>query len=146
MISLALMITEPWVMTLQVTSELFDALLAEAASAHPRECCGLLFGDAAAGRIDALAAAANVHPQPETRFEIDPQALIDAHRAARSGGPQLVGYYHSHPGGAPRPSATDAEMAAGDGMIWAIIGRDRLAFWRAGKAGFSALPYRLVSR
>lgn len=141
-------------MTLQVTSELFDALLAEADAAHPRECCGLLFGEAAERRIDAFAAAKNVHPQPETRFEIDPQALIDAHRAARSGGPQLMGYFHSHPDGEPRPSATDAAMAAGDGMIWAIVGgrvggrgrSERLTFWRAAKAGFSALPYRLVSR
>ncbi|MBU2341032.1 MAG: M67 family metallopeptidase [Alphaproteobacteria bacterium] len=133
-------------MTLDVTSELFDALLAEADAAHPRECCGLLIGDPAEGRIDAFAAAGNVHPQPETRFEIDPQALIDAHRAGRSGGPQLVGYYHSHPDGEPRPSATDAAMAAGDGMIWAIIGGGRVAFWHAGRAGFSALPYRLVSR
>lgn len=137
-------------MTLQVTSELFDALLAEAAAAHPRECCGLLFGDAGERRIDAQAPTANVHPQPETHFEIDPQALIDAHRAGRSNGPQLLGYYHSHPDGKARPSATDAAMAADDGMIWAIVGGgvggDRVTFWRAEKTGFSALPYRLVSR
>lgn len=144
-------------MTLQVTSELFDTLLAEAAAARPRECCGLLFGEAGERRIDAFTPAENVHPQPETHFEIDPQALIDAHRAMRSGGPQLVGYYHSHPIGQARPSATDTAMAAGDGMIWAIVGArdgcgagggvgDTVTFWRSGNAGFSALPYRLVSR
>lgn len=133
-------------MTLQVTSELFDALLAEAAAAHPRECCGLLFGSAEHGGIDALVPAVNVHPQPETHFEIDPQALIDAHRAARSGGPELLGYYHSHPFGEARPSATDKAMAARDGMVWAIIGGGTVAFWRAGASGFSALPYRRVSR
>lgn len=137
-------------MTLQVTSELFAALLAEAEAAHPRECCGLLFGSGDQGRIDAQVPAANVHPQPETHFEIDPQVLIDAHRASRSGGAQLVGYYHSHPDGKPRPSATDTALSAGDGMIWAIIGSgtgcSTATFWRAEKAGFSALPYRLVSR
>ena len=137
-------------MTLQVTSELFDALLAQAEAAHPRECCGLLFGSAEQARIDALEPAANVHSQPETHFEIDPQVLIDAHRAARSGGPELVGYYHSHPDGKPRPSATDAAMAARDGMVWAIVGdgvgSGTVAFWRAGESGFSALPYRLISR
>ena len=133
-------------MTLQVTSELFDALLAEAAAARPRECCGLLLGEAGERRIDAFTAATNVHPQPETHFEIDPQTLIDAHRAMRSGGPELVGYYHSHPIGQARPSATDTAMAAGDGMIWAIVAGDTVTFWRSGNAGFSALPYRLVSR
>jgi proteasome lid subunit RPN8/RPN11 len=136
-------------MTLQVTSELFDALLAEAEAARPLECCGLLFGEAEEGRIDALTPAANVHVKPETHFEIDPQTLIDAHRAMRSGGPELVGYYHSHPDGRARPSATDTAMAAGDGMIWAIVGEHAgaraVTFWRAGDAGFSALPYRLVS-
>ncbi len=133
-------------MTLQVTSELLAALLAEAEAAHPRECCGLLFGCAREGRIDAQIPATNVHPQPETHFDIDPQALIDAHRANRAGGPRLLGYYHSHPDGKPRPSATDAGMAARDGMIWAIIGGNTVTFWYSGKAGFSALPYRLVSR
>ncbi len=133
-------------MTLQVASELCDALVAKAAAAHPRECCGLLFGGAREGRIDAIAPAENIHPNPEAHFEIDPQALIDAHRAAREGGPELIGYYHSHPDGNARPSATDAAMSAGDGMIWAIVGDDTVTFWRAGYAGFSALPYRLVSR
>ena len=133
-------------MTLQVTSELLDTLLAEAEAAHPRECCGLLFGGAEEGRLDSMAPAPNIHPQPETHFEIDPRALIDAHRASRLAGPELVGYYHSHPDGKARPSATDTAMAARDAMIWAIVAGQRVTFWRAGDAGFSALPYRLVTR
>src|SRR6185503_12046732 len=86
-------------------------LHAEAARAHPREACGLLLGRGT--RIEGIAPAANVHPEPLTRFEIDPAALIAAHRAARAGGPELVGYYHSHPAGHPLPSATDCEHASG---------------------------------
>lgn len=127
-------------MDLMVTRKLVDALLAEARASFPREACGLLFG--AAGSLTAWRAAANVHPTPETRFEIDPQALIDAHRAMRAGGPTLAGYYHSHPTGRPAPSATDHAMAASDGMIWAIIGESRVTFWRAGGDGLEALPYR----
>lgn len=129
-------------MTIDVTSAVLEAMLTEARAAHLHEACGLLFGSEAG--IDSLQPATNVHPTPETHFEIDPQALVDAHRAMRTGGPRLVGYYHSHPIGEPTPSATDMALAAGDGMIWAIIGRGRVTFWRAGDDGMTTLPYRPV--
>ena len=88
----------------------------------------------------------NVHPNPGTHFEIDPQALIDAHRDARNGAAQVVGYYHSHPNGRAAPSHTDQERAARDGSIWAIIAGDTVTFWRDGEEGFAALPYRIVDR
>lgn len=115
-------------MAIHVTSGVIAALLAEARGAGPLECCGLLFGDET--MIERAQPAANVHPTPRTHFEIDAQALIDAHRSMRSGGPRLIGYYHSHPQGPPAPSATDRAMAAGDGMIWAIVGEGRVTLWR----------------
>ena len=129
-------------MTITVTSSVLEALLNETRAAHPHECCGLLFGAEAA--ITAHSPAANVHPRPATHFEIDPQALIDAHRGMRAGGPRLVGYYHSHPEGLSEPSATDRANAAGDGMIWAIVARDEVRFWRAGRHRFSGLSYKAV--
>ena len=129
-------------MTVTVTSAVLDALLAQARAARPLEACGLLFG--AGGAISAHQPAANVHPTPHSHFEIDPQALIDAHRAMRGGGPRLAGYYHSHPSGPPEPSATDRALAAGDGMIWAIIGDGRVTLWRAGEEGMEPLPYRVT--
>ena len=131
-------------MTLEVSSDVLDALLREAADAHPRECCGILLGEGVA--ITAGRAARNVHPTPETHFEIEPQALVDAHRAARQGGPQVVGYYHSHPNGLARPSDTDRAMASGEGAIWAIIAAGRVTFWREGDARFAALPYEVSPR
>lgn len=128
-------------MQIEVTSEVLEALLAEAAGAHPRECCGILLGDGM--RIGELIPAHNVHPHPATHFEIDPQVLIDAHRAERQGGQQVLGYYHSHPSGKPDPSATDRELAANDGRIWAIIAGSDVTFWRAGDRRFAPLPYVL---
>lgn len=131
-------------MTLAITPETLAALQREAAIAAPEECCGILFGDGES--VTALAPARNVHRDPLSHFEIDPQALVDAHRAARQGGPQVIGYYHSHPNGLARPSATDEAMAAGDGAIWAIIAAGCVTFWRAGDAGFTALPYQALGR
>lgn len=127
-----------------VFSHLFAALHADAASAAPQEACGLLLGQGA--QITSIQPAPNVHPTPETHFEIDPQVLIDAHRAARSGGLKIIGYYHSHPKGPPRPSATDQEMAAGDGYIWAIIGQGAIEFWRDTASGFVAVGYTHPAR
>lgn len=72
----------------------------------------------------------NVAPDPRDSFEIDPAALIAAHRAARSGGPAPIGHYHSHPRGPAHPSARDAAMAE-PGSYWLIAGEGELRGWRA---------------
>ena len=128
-------------MDVDVSKQALAAIRAAAAAAHPREACGILLG--AGGRIAEARETANVHAFPETHFEIDPQALIDAHRAARGGGPEVIGYFHSHPSGPAEPSATDRAMAAGDGRIWAIIAGGEIMFWHDGKEGFTALSFTI---
>ncbi len=99
------------------------------AAADANEVCGLLFGQA--DGIEAILPAANVAPDPTRHFELDPTVLIAAHRAARDGGPQIVGHYHSHPGGTAAPSATDAACAAPDGSLWLIVGGGAARLWVA---------------
>ena len=130
-------------MVVELTSGVIATLLEEAALAHPDECCGLLLGQG--DRVETALAAANVHASPRDHFEIDPAALIVAHRAARSGGPQLLGYYHSHPNGRAEPSATDQVQASGDGRIWAIIAQGGVTLWRDAPHGFEALPTRVAA-
>lgn len=126
---------------LEVAHHALDAILAEAAHAAPEEACGLLLG--ADGRVLEVRPAANVAQDKARHFEIDPVALIDAHRAERGGGPRLIGYYHSHPVGPPEPSATDREQAAGDGKVWAIAAQGVVRFWTDRPDGFEPLSYRL---
>jgi proteasome lid subunit RPN8/RPN11 len=126
---------------IEVTREALAALSSEAEAAFPDEACGLLLGRE--GRIDQVQPARNVHPDPGRHFEIDPRALVEAHRAARSGGPEVIGYYHSHPAGPAAPSAADREAAAGDGRVWAIVGGGEVRFWRD-EEGFAALSTRSV--
>ena len=127
-----------------VAPNILDHLLAESVAAHPCEACGLLLGRG--DRIDTIRPCANVHPQPERHFEIDPRALIAGHRGAREGGLQVIGYYHSHPAGRPTPSATDREHATGDGMVWAIVGEGKVGWWRDEIGGFVALSYPPADR
>ena len=132
-------------MKIAVTRDALDGLRAEAQKAAPDECCGLLLGHQ--GVIDRVLPAVNVADDPRARFEIDPGTLIAALRAARGGGPAVIGYYHSHPQGAPEPSPCDAEQAARDGKVWAIVGGDgAVRLWEDGHAGFMALSYGVIER
>ena len=126
-----------------MTREALERLLCEAEVASPEEACGLLLGHD--GRIEQVVRARNVHPDPQGHFEIDPQALVDAYRAARGGGPEVLGYYHSHPTGSAEPSAADCEASAGDERVWAIVGTGEVRLWRDGDEGFVALSTRVVS-
>ena len=111
---------------LRISSELREAMLAEAA-AHPDvEVCGLLFGDQQ--RVIAAQPTANVSPCPHDSFEIDPAALFAAHKAVRAGGPAVIGCYHSHPNGKAEPSARDAAMAE-EGAVWVIIAGGAFKAW-----------------
>lgn len=131
-------------MALELSIGLLGRLGGEATIAHPQECCGILIGEG--GAIVDIIPARNVHPSPQTHFEIDPQTLIDAHRLVRDGDRYVIGYYHSHPSGPARPSPTDQALAAGDGRIWAIIAPDETTFWRDDAAGFTPLSHTAVTR
>ena len=96
---------------MRVRRSVLDAIEAHARAEAPRECCGLLLGDA--GEVREAVATANVAAEPLRRYEISPAdhfALIRRCRDAGSG-PAIVGGYHSHPRSLPEPSATDLEQA-----------------------------------
>ncbi|AKM10831.1 Mov34/MPN/PAD-1 family protein [Croceicoccus naphthovorans] len=122
-------------MRIETTSDVVAFLLAEAEAAYPHECCGLLLGEG--GRILSAQPTANVAPDPARHFEIAPVALIAAHKAARAGGAEVLGYYHSHPTGRYEPSATDKAQAAADGRIWAIVAGGTIGWWRDSPDGFA---------
>ena len=129
-------------MLVTVTRDVLEELHEAACKARPNEACGLLLGDSE--QIDQVVQTSNVHATPETHFEIDPKALIDAYRVEREGGRKLMGYFHSHPTSDAHPSETDRAMAAHDGKIWAIVAGDEVSFWRDDPAGFHALSHKVV--
>lgn len=131
-------------MELRVSRSALAAIREHARIAAPDECCGLLLGEGE--EIILARPTCNLSPEPVSRFEIDPQALVDAHRASRSGGSDLVGYYHSHPRGRAAPSPTDQGLASGDGRVWAITSEGDVTFWRDDEAGFAPLSYVVVDR
>jgi proteasome lid subunit RPN8/RPN11 len=109
-------------------------------AALPLEACGLLFG--MPGRVEAASVARNVAGAPRRRFEIDPRHLLAAHRAARNGGPAIIGCWHSHPGGEAIPSARDIVGITEPGWLWLIATSTTIAAWRPEGRGFQ--PVALV--
>lgn len=100
----------------------------------PIEQCGILLGHGS--RVTEMVHTRNVADQPATTFEIDPAALLREHRGARrAGAAQVLGWFHTHPGGSPFPSVRDAECAAADGMLWLIATAHTVRLWRAVAAG-----------
>ena len=115
-------------MDVRISTDLLDRIVAEAAASEA-EVCGLLIGRQ--GMIHAATACRNVAADPGRRFEIDPAALLAAHRQARAGEAAVLGHYHSHPSGSPLPSACDAAEAMPDGAIWLIVAPGGWRAWRA---------------
>ncbi|MBW8910948.1 MAG: M67 family metallopeptidase [Sphingomonas sp.] len=115
-------------MLLTISSPMIAELLEAAAASPDVEICGLLLGRDDV--VEAVVPCANVAGDPRDSFEIDPAALISAHRAARTGGAAPIGHYHSHPRGTATPSARDA-AAAEPGSYWIIIAGTDLRCWRA---------------
>lgn len=121
-------------MRIKISTQILSEIKDVARQNAPQEACGMLFGDAA--EVHSASATKNVAVNPERHFEIDPVAHFAAIRAERAGGPRLIGYWHSHPSGDVRPSATDAAMAHGDGKLWVIVGGDMHGVWQSTPAGF----------
>ncbi len=123
--------------TLAISRSLLDEIRASAGSSDD-EVCGLLLGPARHDgdhTVTSIQPCRNVAANPARHFEIDPAALIAAHRSARTNGRPILGHYHSHPSGDPIPSATDAAAASPDGWIWLIAAQGEVHAWRAVRDG-----------
>ncbi|MFQ5525506.1 MAG: Mov34/MPN/PAD-1 family protein [Thermoanaerobaculia bacterium] len=100
--------------TLDLAREVRSEITRHAREAWPAECCGILVGKETTerrARVDRAVPAENVSASPATSFEVSPPRILSAQRSARAGELEIVGYYHSHPGGSARPSDRDRRDA-----------------------------------
>lgn len=134
---------------LELAPDDLDAVRAHARAAYPEECCGLLVGEPrpAGARVREVVRAANLHPEPRRRYDVDPRALLAGHRRARELGREVVGYYHSHPDSPARPSWHDT-AAALPGASYLIVRVDagepgEVRSFRAARAGAGLVEERV---
>ncbi|MGH9468493.1 MAG: Mov34/MPN/PAD-1 family protein [Terriglobales bacterium] len=112
-------------MALTIPREQLDAVLRHGEQTYPHECCGLLLGsleDGGRRRIQAIHPMRNANTaSPRNRFDFDPHEHLEAQRAARARGLDIVGFYHSHPDHPARPSQYDLDHAAWPGYSYLIV-------------------------
>lgn len=100
---------------LSLSHELAEGIRRHGAETFPHECCGALLGrDGDRGERDVLALFPLVNRRddsPRNRFAVTAEDVLDAEKAARQQGLDVVGWYHSHPDHPARPSQFDREHA-----------------------------------
>lgn len=85
-----------------------EAIVGHCRRELPNEACGLLGGRD--GRVESLHPVKSAPPSP-SRFTMDPGSQYRALEAIGRAGQELIGIYHSHPGGPASPSSVDVDEA-----------------------------------
>ncbi len=126
---------------MRITEAVTEVIEAHARATAPDECCGLLLGTPDAV-IEAIPAR-NTASDPRRRYLIAPEDHFAAIRQARAAGIDVIGSYHSHPGSAPVPSATDLAVAFPH-FLFVIVGfagrEPEMQAWRLDGGNFAAVP------
>jgi proteasome lid subunit RPN8/RPN11 len=122
-----------------------EAILERAREGVPDEVCGVLGGayePDGRSRVRSQYPAENVAETPRTRYEIDSEQQLRIFERLEDRGEEIVGFYHSHPRGPPRPSATDAARATWPDRSYLVVSLEPLEVgswrWRTGGDGANA--------
>jgi proteasome lid subunit RPN8/RPN11 len=105
--------------TLWISGHLAEKIRAHGAETYPHECCGALLGrDSELESQDAVREVLGLFPlinrrddSPRNRFSVTAEDVLEADKAARQQGLEVIGWYHSHPDHPARPSHYDRDHA-----------------------------------
>ncbi|MBK9315237.1 MAG: M67 family metallopeptidase [Acidobacteria bacterium] len=132
-------------LTITVPRGILNAILEQAGSASPSECCGLLSGTD--NTVDLCHPLRNNSPEPHLRYFASPEDLFEAMREMREEGRSLVAIYHSHPRGQAYPSQTDIELAFYPDVAYLIQSLDpqpEIRAWRIVDRTVSEIKIEIV--
>jgi proteasome lid subunit RPN8/RPN11 len=85
---------------IRIQNEPWAAMVAHARETYPNECCGAMLGATGDdGKIvrEAIRLQNSFEGPQAARYELRPQDLLAADKAARERNLELIGIYHSHP-------------------------------------------------
>ena len=108
---------------LALPRSILDAMIAHARRDLPNECCGLLAGgiEGGTGRVTQHFPIRNDLASP-TEYLTSARDLLNAMKAVRAAGTDVLALYHSHPTSEPVPSRKDHERNEwGDAAAHVII-------------------------
>jgi proteasome lid subunit RPN8/RPN11 len=99
-------------MMIRIDSEPWEAMVSHARQTYPNECCGAMLGsiDATGKTVRAALPLENAFDGVQAaRYELRPQDLLAADKAAHQRHMDLIGIYHSHPDCGAYFSQTDLQ-------------------------------------
>jgi proteasome lid subunit RPN8/RPN11 len=100
--------------SLRVRARELEQIHAHLTRVYPEEGCGVMLGRESgdAREVERVMAFENRREDSRhNRYTISPEQFLQAERAGREGGLDVLGFFHSHPDHPPRPSAFDLENA-----------------------------------
>ncbi len=100
---------------LTITKTDVELMAAHCRREFPNESCGILAGRA--GRVERVFCMTNARPGPAS-YEMDPEEQFRVMKEIRREGMEMLGTFHSHPGGVAYPSSIDVERAYWPGTLF----------------------------
>jgi proteasome lid subunit RPN8/RPN11 len=95
---------------IEIAARPWQIMLAHAERTYPTECCGAMLGQVQGEKklvTEALPLENAFSGKQDDHYEIRPEDLLAADKAARAQGLDLIGIFHSHPDCAAYFSETD---------------------------------------
>jgi proteasome lid subunit RPN8/RPN11 len=106
-------------MTMRISGELYEEMIAHARSEAPNECCGMIA--TRDGEAVELYRARNAAASP-LRYEMDGAEQYRIQMQIEDAGLELGAIYHSHTRTEPYPSQTDINLAFYPEALYVIVG------------------------
>jgi proteasome lid subunit RPN8/RPN11 len=85
---------------IEIDTKPWQTMVLHAERTYPNECCGVMLGRTLDGKkvvTEALPLENSYQGERRQRYELRPEDLLAADKAARGRGLDLVGIFHSHP-------------------------------------------------
>ena len=85
---------------IEIEGQPWRDMVRHAESTYPNECCGAMLGRTVDGKkqvTEAVPLENAFRGEQGERYELRPEDLLNADRAARERGLDLIGIFHSHP-------------------------------------------------
>ena len=131
---------------LQLTAEVYGAVIGHAYDGLPLEACGLLGGNAASGTVSVFYPCVNV-ARSSRIYTVDPKEHLRADRDAEHRGLEIIGVFHSHTHTEAYPSPTDVAQAPDPSWHYVIVSmRDDAPMLRSYRIVDGSISEEPVSR
>jgi proteasome lid subunit RPN8/RPN11 len=130
-----------------------DEIIRHSKRENPVEACGILAGRTTGVDGTPIRDVLKVYQcrnelDSPTEYRIEPEQQLRIFDEIEEAGLDLVGFYHSHPRGNPRPSSIDRERANYVGYSYLIVSLnpERISSWFLDEFGFKEEEIQTVRK